>query len=318
MTGWYQQYLDGIDLKKIPALLQQFGINDLSTYEWLFENAALCRLSFASLILSSEKGRLFHAPQGAIISQTQFGMVKGRPKTARWAYWLGYLVRRDLIIQGKQPTSEFLSKLIGILLSRHIPAVEVRTILGDLRKEAEKHATEAAQGLLKNALQQELSDNQYIDQVKTDIEKTLSPKAQYWPAIENGKVREGWLEDVRQIRGSILARVKKYGPLAGEGPLISVERATKLIEGMPLGSLVGHSPIESGTIHMGKSQSMPIPPPMLEQIGDVSLSQTKHAEGGGTTSLKFPTRALDINQPYAAAIQALPHWWSEWLHVQVF
>jgi hypothetical protein len=63
MAGWYQQYLDGIDLKKIASLLQQSGINDQSTREWLFENAALCRLSFATLILSSDKRQFFSAPQ---------------------------------------------------------------------------------------------------------------------------------------------------------------------------------------------------------------------------------------------------------------
>jgi len=316
MTEWYQQYLKNIDLKKIYSLLQHSGVNEQSIYDWLCQEGALCRLSFANLIMSSDKGHIFHYPQEAIISQTQFGMKRGAPKTARWAFWLGYIVRRDLLIQGKQPTSEFLSKLISILLKRNVPAVEVRTILGQLRKEAKKHATEVAQGLLKNTLNQEVSENKYRSQMKTDLEETLSPNDQIWPAIENGKVREEWLKDVLQVRRSILKRVRKHGPLAGQEPLVEIKHATRLIQGAPLG-LTGGAPAQPGEIHIGKSQTIPAPQPVLEQIGDVSLSHTKHAEGGGTTSLKFPDYAVDINQPYAAAIIALPVWLQEWLRVQI-
>ena len=69
-------------------------------------------------------------------------------------------------------------------------------------------------------------------------------------------------------------------------------------------------------IHLEKSKEMPIPKPILEQdissFGEISTSMSKNAQES-TLKLNFPMQAMGIDEPFAAALVAMPAWWQEWL-----
>ena len=317
---WWEQYLDDIPKDKVEEALWEYGLVDPSVIIWLFEKAAECRLAFASLSLDENnvKERLsFNVPEESIISHTRLGMAKGRPKTAQWAFWFGYMLRNDLSTQERRPTSDDLAKIIGILLNRrNITGVEVRTKFGRFRKDIKKHATEAAREYLQNHLKPKMSNAAYGKKYKSEMEEMCTPESYMWPLIETGKVRDEWLKAMLKTRISILRRVKKYGPLAGQAPLLLIRIQTKLIHGAPLTDVVGSSPQPSREIHLDKSKEVPVSRPLLRQnltsLGEVALSVSRK-DDGSTMSLKFPGKALMIQELYAAALVALPVWWNAWM-----
>ncbi len=196
--------------------------------------------------------------------------------------------------------------------------VEVRTKFSEIRKNSIKHATEAAREFLQNTLNPEISNRAFGKHFKSDMEEVSTPESQWWPVIENGKVRDEWLDAMLKTRSSILRRVKKHGPLAGQAPLLEIKTQTKLIHGAPLTDVVGNSPQPSGEIHLDKSKEVSLPRPLLQQdlssFGEVALSIAKKADGS-TASLKFPVDFLTIQEPFAAALVALPVWWNEWMRL---
>lgn len=321
---WWEQYLDDVPKDKVEEALKEYGLVDPSVIIWLFEKAAECRLAFASLSLNGNnvKERLsFDVPEKSIISHTRLGMAKGRPKTAQWAFWFGYMLKGYISTQERKPTSDYLANIICILLNRrYITGVEVRTKFGKFRKDTKEHATEAARECLQNNLNPEISNAAYGKKFKSDMEETCTPETRMWPLIEKGKVRDEWLKAMLKTRISILRRVKKHGPLAGQAPLLFIRTLAKLIHGVPLTDVVGSSPQPSGNIHLDKSKEVPIPHPLLQQnltsLGEVALSVSKK-DDESTMSLKFPGNALAIQEPYAAALVALPVWWNEWVSPHV-
>ncbi len=315
MVEWYQQYLDGIDLNEVSSILQLGGFPDTDTQNWVFEQAALCRLSFATLpssVYDAEKR--FNFP---VISKTQSGMAKGRPRTARWAYWLGYIVKKDLLSNGKQLTSGYLSQLIALLLCSKVPpqSVEVRTIFGKLKKEAEACAMRTASIILKDTLKPEETDKQFIKHLKADFEWDLSPDTQMWPMVENGRVRDEWLNSVANLRRSILKKIKKHGLLIGQEPQIKAQGYTRLIQGLPVGSVAATTSVLADNIHLEKGKDIRTPKPLLEQdissLGEVSITQTRSAEMI-QVALRFPTQAMNIDEPFVAVLIATPRWLQEW------
>jgi len=89
-----------------------------------------------------------------------------------------------------------------------------------------------------------------------------------------------------------------------------------LIHGAPLTDVVGSSPQPSREIHLDKSKEVPVPRPLPQQnltsLGEVALSVSRK-DDGSTMSLKFPGKALMIQELYAAALVALPVWWNAWM-----
>ncbi len=319
---WWEQYLDDVPKDKVEEALTESGLYVPSVITWLFEKAAECRLAFASLSLNEHNDTekpSFPVPEKSIISQTRFGMAKGRPKTAQWAFWFGYMLKDDLSTKEKKPTSDYLAKIIGLLLNRRrVAGVEVRTKFSEIRKDAEKHATETARDYLHNNLNPEISSTAFGKRFKSDMEEVSTPENQWWPVIENGKVRDEWLDAMLKTRSSILRRIKKHGPLAGQAPLLEIKTQTKLIHQAPLTELVGSSPQPSGEIHLDKTKEVPLPRPLLQKdlssLGEVALSISKK-EDGSVTKLKFPADVLAIQEPFAAALVALPAWWNEWMRL---
>ncbi len=318
---WWEQYLDDVPKDKVEQALTESGLYVPSVIAWLFEKAAECRLVFASLSLNESNDTerpSFPVPEKSIISHTRFGMAKGRPKTAQWAFWFGYMLKDDISTKERKPTSDYLAKIIGMLLNRqNLTGVEVRTKFGTLKRDAEKHATDAAREYLQN-LNPEISNKAFGKHFKSHMEEVSTPENNWWPVIENGKVRDEWLDAMLKTRSSILRRVKKHGPLAGQAPLLEVKTLTKLIHGAPLTDMVGGSPLPSGEIHLDKSKEVPLPRPLLQKnlssFGEVALSIAKKADGS-TMSLKFPADVLTIQEPFAAALVALPVWWNEWMRL---
>jgi hypothetical protein len=257
-------------------------------------------------------------PEKSIISHTRLGRTKGRPKTSQWAFWFGYMLKGYISTEERKPTSDYLAKIICILLNRkNLTDVEVRTKFGTFTKDANKHATESARECLQNDLKPGISNAAYGKKFKSEMEETCTPESYMWPLIEKGKVRDEWLKAMLKTRSSILRRVKKHGPLAGQEPILFTKTRTKLIHGVSLTEVVGSSPQLSGDIHLDKSKEIPLPRPLLQQnltfLGDVALGVSKK-DNRSTMSLKFPSKALIVKEPYASALVALPVWWNDWIN----
>ena len=321
---WWEQYLDDIPKDKVEKALREYGLVDPSVITCLFEKAAEYRLAFAFLSLNdnNDKERLsFDVPEKSIISHTRLERTKGRPKTSEWAFWFGYMLKGYLSTEERKPTSDYLAKIICFLLNRkNLADVEARTKFSEFRKDANRHATEAAREYLQNNLSPKISNAVYGKKYKSEMEETCTPESYMWPLIEKGKVRDEWLKAMLKTRISILRRVKKHGPLAGQEPILFIRTLTRFIHGVSLTDVAGSSPQPSGDIHLDKSKEIPLPRPLLQQnltsLGEVALSVSRK-DGESTMSLKYPGNALVIQEPYVAALVALPVWWSEWISLNV-
>lgn len=316
MNQWWEQYIDSKSMEGIILLFKQQGLENEKFNRWVFENAALCRLAFSSLNMESRKPGFTEVPKEAIISQTKVGMGKGRPETAKWAFWISYIIRQKINIKGKQATSNFLGEFTGILLNRIVSDVEARTKFSGIRKAIETHAEGAARFLLVNVLKEKLSDQRFREYTFSTFKDVLKENTQMWPMVENGKIRDEWLENTVRVRASILKRAQKNGPLAGQLPEINILSATKLIQGLPLNKLSSIAVDQPGKVHLEKNKDVDLPQPLLEQeeisiIGEVLLSHSRIGKEN-KTALRFPEDALNIRQPYASAIVSMPNWWREW------
>lgn len=320
MADWFEKCLVGVPTDQIFPLLNEFGFaNPYKLQEWLFSKAALCRLAFASIIESDGKPVSFSVPDESIISRTEFGMGKGRPKTAQSGFWLAYIIRQELKGFEKNVTSAFLSRLVGILLNSKVEPEKMRSVLGDQRKEAEKRATEAAKFILENNLMEDWTEKKFRRYTKGYLEETLSPDAYWPPVIENGKVSQEWLENLLSIRKAILRKTKKSGPLGGQAPRVDMASHTRVSIELPLTPPPFYnSPKRDGLIHFGKGVNVPVPMSLFEQEkrngGDIGFSLTCNKEGG-STSVRFPAQLLNKREPFMAALYAVPAWWFEWENI---
>lgn len=313
MVEWWGKYFNNDSIEKVKILLQQFGKDDPTLHERLLERAALCRLSFASLKLNTEEAKAFGICSEAVISQTCYGMKEGHPKSAKWAFWVGYLIKKELKFNGKPPSSDFLSKLISILLTRKVTQEEARTKFSQLKSDAEDHAIKAARVFLRNNLFADLDDTEYETALNNYMGR-FSETAQVGSFIVNGKIPKEWQDAIVKIRRSILMHIGAYGLLAGQEPFVKFDTATKIIHGVPIGGFVSDRPIPKGTIHLEKANEIDFPQPVLQQtINPVESSlNIKKDKEGGTMSLNFPVEAVTKGEPYAAAIIAVPVWWPTW------
>src|SRR5574337_346638 len=317
MHEWWKSYFSEEIIEKVKLLLQKSGKDAPALHEELLEKAALCRLSFASLKLDQHEMRVGNGCAEAVITETHYGMKKSRPSSAKWAFWIGYFVKRELVFNGKPPSSDLLAKLISILLTRKVTQEEVRTKLSQINQDAKKHATEAGSVLFRNALKPLLSDPDFEADLKAFIEDCgFSETSRINSFIVNGKIPEERLKAIIKIRRYILLRIGLYGLLAGQEPHVKVDYSTKIIHGVPIGTFVSNSPIPQGTIHLDKASEVPYPKPVLQQntnsIGETSLTIKKEKESVGSMTLKFPSDAIESGDPNYAAIIAEPAWWKLW------
>ena len=294
MAGLWHRYLPDVPWEDIPKPLQAHGVRgaDIEGLSgWILNIAALVRLAHASLdnVPGCQAGSDSFL---STLSQTTNGPVRGRPKTARWAFWASFLIRENLRIDGKAPSYALLTDVIRILLSpRRVSKDEVRSGFVKLRRDAKKCAVEAAQDFLKTVLKADIDEKTFIQFCKKDLEKDLAPDSQMPPLIRNGKVNEDWLNAVINTRRAILKGVRKAGPLAGKDPLVGVEDRSMVGSGSF--SRISHP---SGTVHLGKATEVPIPGLPSE---------------GCTVGLSFSRHFLD-SEPYASRLYAVPAWWFMW------
>ncbi len=317
---WWKFYLSDVPLDEVKGLFAGQGIEQAALdrlMEWIFDQAGLCRLAFASLTGTDEKQIQSDVPPEAIISQTNIGLTRGRPKTARWAFWAGYIIQKDLRGYGLTLTSEFMSEFIGRLLSRSIPAVEVRTIFGELRAETIKHATDTARSFLNYPLRQELSDQRYKEQLVSQLSKGLDSETVMEPMVKDGKLDEGWVKGVVETRRSILRRIKRHGLLTGRSPEVLARSSTKLAVGLPanMRAFNNRTKPKIGAIHLGKSLSVPEPQSVMDMPSledNFSFSLSRNDEGDNVLSLSIPMEAFEMRDPVQAYIVSVPMWLLEW------
>ncbi len=292
--GW-EWYLPDVPTENISRLLRECGIPEPDAEpltQGVLETAALCRLAFSSLQGTTERLPRWSCPAEAIISQTQYGMQRGRPRTARWAVWAAYILCEELNMQGKQLSYRFIGKLVGVLLDRTMPPGEVKRIFVGLQREAEAHATAAAHALLENNLKKDWSPKTFAQWITGMFGEGLLPTSEMPPMIDHGRVSDQWLQDLLNTRRAILQRVKQYGSLARSSPLVWVSSTSRILTGLPLGG----SPGPGGSLHFGKALEVPTPSVPFE---------------GGTTTVSIPRRLLD-SPPYAAVLYAVPVYWHQW------
>jgi hypothetical protein len=166
------------------------------------------------------------------------------------------------------------------------------TQLGKLRKAARKHATAAATVLLKDNLKQEMKPQEYERWIRRYLGEDLEPTSQNPPIIVDGKLSDEWRRNLLKARGEILGRVRKFGPLGGGEPVLSLESISAIARDLSLGG----SNRAAGTIHLGKAVDVLAP--------DTPTVEKK------SVSLKFPVTLFD-GEPCAAALCAVPAWWQE-------
>ncbi len=321
--SWWKSYLSDVPLDEVQDLFTGTGIEGVeldSLMEWVFDRIGLCRLAFASIIDTDGVSSTPSVPL-AVISQTRIGLATGRPKTAIWAFWAGYIIRESLRKDGLQITHEFLSKLIGLLLARSVPSVKVRTQIGKLRNIAKEYATKAAYTFLKNPLKQELSEKEFKERLITVINEGLDAETINPPMVKNGKLDKKWVKRVVEKRRSILHRVEKHGPLVDHAPHVYLESATKIgTLHMNVASLNKYTKPKTGSIHFGKSLAVAEPLPRVEVpslANKFGMSLDKNDEGNNVSSLTIPREALEVKEPGQALLLSVPVWLPEWRAVTI-
>jgi len=139
MPQTWEWYLPDVSTQRISQLLRDCGVPEPDAESWtqgVLQRAALCRLAFASLEGTTDRLPQSSYPAEAVISQTQYGMRRGRPRTARWAVWAAYILCEELNMLGTRPAYQFAAKLIGILLGRTMPPGEVKQFFVGVQREA--------------------------------------------------------------------------------------------------------------------------------------------------------------------------------------
>jgi hypothetical protein len=163
-AGYRRRYLPDVPWPKIPELLTTHGLSEPQSQElseWVLEAAAVIRLAHASLVNTLETESLSGAPPGTL-SRTAYTLQRGRPKTARWAFWTSFLFRQRVKINEQVPTHKLLADLIGVLLSpRKVSPEEVRTEFVRMRRETEKCAVLAAEVFLETTLRASMSERAF-------------------------------------------------------------------------------------------------------------------------------------------------------------
>ncbi len=295
----WRRYLPEIAEEKVRALFQASGFSN-DDVERALGVAALCRLAFASVAGVHDPRPSGSLPVGSVISETQARKPRGRPRTARWAFWAGFLAAEMLQGSGRRLTSPFLARFSGVLLDRSIVEPgEIRTVLGKLRAEAKEHATAAARGLLEGALREGMGDKDFAQRLRTELGEGLNSTTHAPPVIEAGSLSERWVERLLKSRRSILRRARKYGPLGGGKAVVGIISSTAIARGLPLGSTANGG----GTIHLGKGTD--VLAPELPRIA------------GSEIQLTIPVEAL-VAEPSAAALYAVPEWWwTDWIPLWV-
>ena len=171
--------------------------------------AALCRLAFATIATDddlAEPGS--SAPSQSIISQTAMRGRRGRPRTARWAFWTALLVRDHGLPSRRPLTSRDLADLVSLLTRQAVPPTELRAQLGRLRREADAHARAAGEALLESPLKWKLSERAYVKQARDYLGVDLEPRTQYPPMIVNGQLNEAGHVRLAAVRRAILRAVR--------------------------------------------------------------------------------------------------------------
>ena len=220
-------------------------------------------------------------------------MGRGRPQTARWAFWTAGFAREKGTAAGTPFSYSVLAQLIGALLGRHVPTREVMTQLGRLRKAARNHASAAAAALLKNALKEDMKQQEFERWLRGYLGEDLEPTSQNPPRVVDGKLSDEWLRSLLKIRGELLRLVRKFGPLGGHEPVLGLRSISAIARGLPLGG----SNRAAGTIHLGKAVDVLVPATPTVETRSVSLT--------------FPVTLVN-GEPCAAALCAVPAWWPEW------
>lgn len=293
MADIWHRYLADVPWQRIPELLKTHGVSGADNQglsAWILHTAAATRLAHASLVNTS-KSEFLSETSPATLSQTTGKPTRGRPQTARWAFWTGFLIRQNVKIGGKTPTYQFLTGLIAILLApRRVALEEVRTVFVELRREVTHCATQAAQDILTSVLKVGMDEKAFIQPYK-ELEKDLAPDSQMRPMVIDGKIDKGWLTTVIKTRRDLLRRARKEGPLGGAPPVVGVEHSTNL------GSWAIGGPSRPGaTVHLRKSIEVPVPGIPAE---------------GGTFGTSFSRNFLD-GEPFAARLYAVAAWWFAW------
>jgi hypothetical protein len=318
VTEWWRQYYNKRTIGNVELLLKNCGVTNSTLHDRWLERAALYRLAFASLKLDIQEpisSTICNICPEVIISRTAYGMKKSRPISAKWAFWFGYSLRQEQTL-----TSDFLSRLISVLLGRSVSKEEVRTVLSRLRKEAIEHATEASSILFRNNLYPDMSDTEYEADLRTHVDNAFSKNSQLGWFIVNGKIQEEHLKMIVKIRRAILLRMGILGHLMGKEPFVRIDKQSKIIHGVPIpitGGFVFNSSVPKGKIHLEKENEIPFPEPFLQQttkpIGRSSVNIEKNDKGLTTLSLKFPMEAITGGEPCASVLYAVPIWWPYWL-----
>ena len=294
MSTWWTAYLTGVPVETVPDLVRGWGVPERAVEgaaHTILGFAARCRLAFAPIETVHdvlEPGSLA-VPSQAIISQTTTQRKHGRPSTARWAYWTALLVANTLghSVEWKA-TSRQLATLINVLTGQSVSADEVRGRLGRLRREAEAHARAAAEILLQQPIERELTERAFLKHVRSCMGQNLGASTEYPPMIVHGQLNEAWLQRLVVVRRRILQAVRRHGPLGGDEPLLQLLSISQLRRGVPLGA-----PGSVGSVHLDKGLDVAIP---------------TAPDPGGSISV---TLSLD-KPPYGTALCALPQWWGAW------
>ena len=103
MSDWWEDIVP-IRAERVSALFQELGVARADAEEiapWVLETTASCRLAFASAKADRETPMPSGISLGAILSQTQPRMSRGRPKTAQWGFWAAYLIREEVRLGGR-------------------------------------------------------------------------------------------------------------------------------------------------------------------------------------------------------------------------
>ena len=294
MSTWWTAYLAGVRVETVPDLVRGWSVPERAVEgaaHTIIGFAARCRLAFAPIETVHdvlEPGSLV-VPSQAIISQTTTQRKHGRPSTARWAYWTALLVANTLghSIEWKA-TNRQLAALINVLTGQRVSADEVRGRLGRLRREAEAHARAAADILLQQPIERDLTDRAFRKHIRSYMGQDLAASTEYSPMIVHGRLNEAWLQRLVVVRQRILQAVRRHGPLGGDGPLLQLLSIAQLRRGLPLGA-----PGSVGSVHLDKGLDVAIP---------------TAPDPGGSISV---TLLLD-KPPYGTALCALPQWWGAW------
>jgi len=302
MAKWWEPFVVDISRGDVEELLVEKIEKDQVSFlaDNILEKATLIRQAFSTIKNSSANNLSHDIPEKAVISRTQFGKVRGRPKTAQWAYWTSFVIQQELKIEGKPPTYNFLADLCSILLGSETLAQKLRSEFVGLRRTVERNAQLAAQDLLDTELRSEMSARQY----ERDLLNVI------------GKDYQGWVKNVSEKRKTILRNVNKNGLLGGQKPrlLISSYTAITGIEFNPQKLSFSVHSDSDGLVHLGKSLDVPVKPPTLHRENSTggSMSVSRSEKNEVDVNIGFPTHLLDERDPYITALFAVPPWWQEW------